>query len=365
MNKDAQKREDSIAHTDHQKTECILECACDDLALEQLFKPPTQGFLGADGAFSVPLSENKSLWIFGDTFVEQPTASMRRGSAFIRNSVATVDRSSESPGKVEFFWDRSQTTPASFFPHDGIHWHWVGTGALADGMLVLFCYKVAPASNFFQFTVADTCLIRVENPLDSPEKWSYEITDLGFGSMRRAFCSAAYVEDGYVYLLGFDSILFKGRSVLARVPVERLKSSPGREAYEYWVHDGSQPRWSSTPDQLVSVLDEGVSESALQRFEDLFVYTTYTPFDPAIRLYTARQLTGPWHGPIHIYDAPEHTKGEKVFTYAAKPHPEFSSKPGEIVLTYAANCSDFETVLNDMDLYYPRFVRAQLRMQQM
>jgi len=332
-----------------------------ELQLETLFKPPKQGFLGADGALSIPLTATKSVWIFGDTFVGEPSASIRRGSTFIRNSVAVLDRSSNPLGEVTFYWDRHSDKPSSFFPHDGIHWHWAGTGTMVDGMLFLFCYKLEPATNFFQFRIVDLCLIRVENPLDCPEQWAFEITDLGFGNLDKGYCSAAYAADGFIYLLGFDHLLMKSRTVLARVSVEALKSHPSRQCFEFWAHGKSGSFWSAEEHNLESILSEGVAESALQRVGDLFVYTTFTPFDPAIRLYFAQDIRGPWEGPIHVYDVPDHQKAKTVFSYAAKPHPELSSDPGEIILTYAANCSDFDRVLDDLELYYPRFVRVRLR----
>ena len=44
-----------------------------------------------------------------------------------------------------------------------------------------------------------------------------------------------------------------------------------------------------------------------------------------------------------------------AFVYAGKAHPELTGAP--LVATYASNAFDFATVVADMSLYYPRFVR--------
>ena len=50
--------------------------------------PYRDGWLGADAAYSVPLADGRSLWLFGDTFVGAEGARDRSGSAMISNSIA-------------------------------------------------------------------------------------------------------------------------------------------------------------------------------------------------------------------------------------------------------------------------------------
>ena len=50
----------------------------------------------------------------------------------------------------------------------------------------------------------------------------------------------------------------------------------------------------------------------------------------------------------------------KPFAYAGKAHPELTDAPGELIVTYAANSSDFWTLFQDARLYWPRFVRVKV-----
>jgi hypothetical protein len=38
-------------------------------------------------------------------------------------------------------------------------------------------------------------------------------------------------------------------------------------------------------------------------------------------------------------------------------HPALS-KPGEVVMTYVVNTKDFWTMFNDLEVYFPRFLRV-------
>src|ERR1700756_4952151 len=67
--------------------------------------PYAEGWLGADDAYSVPLADGKSIWLFGDTFVGDPTTKLRsKSKTMVRNSVGI---STCVPGKgcsMQYFW---------------------------------------------------------------------------------------------------------------------------------------------------------------------------------------------------------------------------------------------------------------------
>ncbi|MBU4446691.1 MAG: hypothetical protein L6422_07935 [Candidatus Marinimicrobia bacterium] len=47
-------------------------------------------------------------------------------------------------------------------------------------------------------------------------------------------------------------------------------------------------------------------------------------------------------------------------TYAAKCHPELSTKPGELIISYVTAPIGVDIENQGMDVYRPRFVRVQL-----
>jgi hypothetical protein len=52
---------------------------------------------------------------------------------------------------------------------------------------------------------------------------------------------------------------------------------------------------------------------------------------------------------------PEESDRPGVLVYAGKVHPEL--RGGALVASYASNSSDFGTLIRDLSLYSPRFVR--------
>ena len=74
----------------------------------------------------------------------------------------------------------------------------------------------------------------------------------------------------------------------------------------------------------------------------------------------APALTGPWGTPVEVYRCPEMGWPAKAFCYAGKAHPELTSAPDELLITYAANSWEFANLFKDARLYWPRFVRVNL-----
>ena len=70
----------------------------------------------------------------------------------------------------------------------------------------------------------------------------------------------------------------------------------------------------------------------------------------------ANSLTGPW-SPLHPFHAPEEMqrKDPGILLYAAKPHPE--QKADGQAMTYCSNTFKVARVLEENDIYFPRFIR--------
>lgn len=331
-------------------------------ALDGMFKPPKGRFLGADAAVSVPLSPEKILWLFGDTFVGKPGAADRVGSAFIRNSIAIYEPNKQD--SVQYYWKEVAGKPDSFFDADEGFFYWPGTGVLFEGELLLFGHKTRDEhdGSFLPFRTVDATLMRIPNPKDSPENWIQNYQNLDMGEDISFYSSGMVVEGEYFYFIGGERGKPFSEMLLARAFIEGIQEGLGKKAYEFWSEDGDKNRWSSSPEHPAKLSIPGVSETTIQYDPEwkLYFVTSYSITNPAINLHYASSLTGPWKGPLKLYDIPEDSLSEKYFSYAAKPHPELSTKQGEIILTYAVNSKDFDGLLKEMHLYYPRFVRVQL-----
>jgi hypothetical protein len=124
--------------------------------------------------------------------------------------------------------------------------------------------------------------------------------------------------------------------------------------------------WGDTPANLVPLFSPGNTETHIQYDPswDRYFVTTYNPFLPTIYLTTAKELTGPWSEPVCIYEIPEHESVSfDIISYAVRPHPELSTRPGELVISYATNSLGSIAPLftvEGLGIYHPRFIRVRL-----
>lgn len=335
-----------------------------DPLFDPMLMPRAEGWLGSDAAWSIPLDENRILWLFGDTLLGKTNGNRRGLDHFINNTIAIQDTSEGLPGSVEYYWQGDAANPHAFFmPENGEGYLWPGIGTMLDGELFLFLYTVAPGGNV-GFQLGKTVMVRVENPLDPPGQWRQISRVLPFGSSTQGFNSALHREGKYLYLMGYDDEIenTSGRqAVLARACVESLVAGDYDQAFEFWVQNESGLEWGDTPENLVPLFTPGVTETGIQHFPEwgLYFCTTYPIFNGDIQITTAPELTGPWRKPVTIYRIPEHHEGNYL-SYAVKAHPELSTRLGEVILTYVVNGAwVLEPVLENINVYYPRFLRLQ------
>jgi len=330
----------------------------------------TNGWLGSDDGESIVLSKQKTLWLFGDTFIGPLSNGVRvAGAPMINSTIGIQDRKKSPPDCLTFYWKEKNGKPASFFPHQAStpgDYYWITKGVMLKGELFLFGYCISggAAEGLLGWTVAGSVLIRVSNPLDPPERWVQKAYPLNFGK-DNTFYSALVVKPPYLYLYG---IVEPRQTALARVRIDDLKAGKLTEAYEYWVNGPKGPHWAREATNCVPQFLPVNSECSVQYEPAWKLYTcfTYDVFIPEIFLTTAKELTGPWSKPVPIYKIPESDRYSfKVMSYAVRQHPELSSRPGEVILTYATNIPNSERELfteEGKEIYIHRFVRAQFEL---
>lgn len=334
-----------------------------DPVYDLMLYPRASGWIGSDVAHSIRLSPEKNLWLFGDTLVGTVTNGKRdTGAAFINNSIAIQDLTSAPPNNVQFYWGPATT---SFFAHQSGtpgNFYWPTMGTMIGNELFIFCYSVIPGGSL-GFSLDNATLIRIPNPLAPPQQWIKRAFDLGINNSIMGFHSAVIVEEPYLYMMGYDG---RGNMVLARAATADLLAGRLSEVFEYWVQGENGPHWDVAPINLVPLFSPSNTETNIH-YEpawDRYFVTTYNPFTPTIYLTTATELTGPWSKPICIYEIPEHeTVSFDIISYAVRPHPELSTRPGELIISYVTNSLGSIAPLfteEGLAVYYPRFIRVQL-----
>lgn len=329
----------------------------------------TEGWIGADGAYSMPLSDRRTLWFFGDTFVGAVRGGKRAGSAMVNNTVGVQDGTGRA-AKLTFPVRRASDKPLSqFVPPEGNGWFWPLAGTVHDGQLLLFLAEIekADGGGAFGFRHVAPWLGVVENPADEPTAWKATYKKLPFGAFTEsrtlAFGSATLAADGFVYVYGIDEKAKAGlgakRLVVARVPAGRLADF---DAWRFlcegkWV---TAAAGLAAPDHPAAALATEFSVSYLAAFQKYVLVSTESGLSDRIVARFADAPEGPWTKPELLYTCPEMKADKKLFTYSAKAHPHLSGD-GELVVSYCVNSFDFARIVNDATLYWPKFVRVPLK----
>jgi hypothetical protein len=319
----------------------------------------TSGWTGSDGAYSIPLSPKRILWLFGDTWIGRVEDGRRVDSRMINNSTAWMDLGGEPA--VRFFWDDSAKDPAALLrPAAAGEWYWPGDGAVVDGKLYLFAHvirhkeKGAPG---FQFDWFADELLRIDNPADEPAKWKIERRRLG----KELKLGVACCFDGD-YLYAFANVPGPHRPLDSPLAVTRIAKSKLAKldvgGFECRAKDG----WTSDLKSAEPIFRDGATEMSVQRLRGIDGWiAVYMPLgisgDIAVR--HAERPEGPWSAPLKVYRCPKEAKD--VFLYAAKGHAELAQRDGQLIVTYCRNIGALGEHVKRPDIYAPQFVEIQLR----
>ena len=325
------------------------------------------GWIGADGDYSIPLKADTTLWLYSDTFVGKVKDGKRLDAVMINNSIA-LQRGTNPP---EFFYGTATNgKPASFIePQSGSPrgYFWLAHGARTVRGLDFFMHRIVTVQpgTPFGFKQVDGWLAHVANPEAAPPQWRITQTQVPFTKIfdkgALIFGGAALPEGEFVYVFGTDSrpeTKQAGRPngmVVARTPAEGL----GEFAQWQFLANGT---WQKDSSKVTPVFPDVGSEFSVSWLPTRRVYAAVYAegIGGRILLRLAPTLAGPWGDPVLVFRCPEMDWPSKAFCYAAKAHPELTSAPDELLITYAANSWDFWNLFKDARLYWPRFVRVRL-----
>jgi hypothetical protein len=339
----------------------VVKSAAPAADLDALFYRE-EGWIGADGAYSVALSPKRTLWLFSDTWVGHIRDGRRTDATIVNNSVGVQEGIGE---RVRYSIARGPDgKPAALIvPADGRGWFWLQAGVADRGRLFLFLNQVEKTDDksVFGFRSFGLWLGTVANPDKPPQLWRVEqvkMPNAVFSNDRILAWGAAVLRVGDdLYVYGTDERRGKGspqrQMVVARVPA----ASVGDFAAWRYFRDGV---WGEDFRNASPLAGDIATEYSVTPFGQryLAIYTE-RGLSPRIMGRTASHPCGPWSAPAVLYECPEMNRDKKLFCYAAKAHPALSSGQ-DLVVSYVVNSFDFWQVAREGKLYWPRFVRVTL-----
>jgi Domain of unknown function (DUF4185) len=323
-----------------------------------------EGWTGADGAYSVALGEDRTLWLFGDTWIGKIRDGRHVDASLINNSVAVQKGTDPATATVRFYYRHANDgRPESFIrPTDGKCWFWMYDGILAPDGLYLFLIELERAEPS-GFRLVGTWLAQIPNPTDAPTDWHIRLKRIPwarFSPSGDLFFGSAILEDGgFYYIFGIDEVVRNGWHdkfmIVARVPKGHLWD------LDQWRFHGDG-KWKPDLGSLTRLCGEMANEYSVSYLERLGQYVAVYTEEGISDFTVARKAPtpyGPWSSPIRLYTCPEAAWGPSIICYAAKGHPSLSSRPDVLIVSYVANSTDFWQMASDAKLYRPRFFQVE------
>ncbi len=310
---------------------------CRDSTYIKLFTRST-GWTGADATYSVDLKNGKTLWMFGDTFIDQVSPNRSRPSfRLINNSLVLQDGT-----VMTTYHGGTSVNPAAFAkPPEPNDWYWPGDATVANGKIYLFMHGFGTDGggmwDFFRTSI-DLFTLNIET-------LAIENTERLFDDPSISWGAALLEDDDYTYVYGVHSSESGKRLYVARTNAD-LSST-----WEYY--DGTE-NWSADASDA-GVIYNGVSEqfSIFKRDGVYYLLTQHNIFGKEIYLLDASSPEGTYSNKRTVYCTPE--TGGNIFTYNAFAHDHIYSD--SLLVSYNVNSFDFNDLLKSADNYRPYFIK--------
>lgn len=347
----------------------------DATKVQQILAPQGQGgWTGGDAAYSVPLPNGSSVWLFGDSLIGKIKGDKRVDARMVHNAIAV-----ESGGKTRFYWGQESADKIKrrqvgnqfgFFGKapDKDCYFWPGDAFLANGKLYVFLHAVR--TNYkkkapFQFEMITDYLAEIQNPLAEPSQWriSKHCLDNHAGWL---LMGVATLQDGeYLYIYSADSgyplfgSLNQNPTILGRISKANLSNFKAADVE--WFGQNPEHPWGTNYHQAQIIIPDGASEMSVVRIngipKELFVFYITSKMD-AVWMRHAQKPQGPWSEAVRVLALPNAPADR--FYYSAKAHPQYSEQKNTVVVTYCTNTKLWGKLFSESGVYIPRALRVKL-----
>ena len=351
--------------------------------------PDQKGWLGADDAYSIPLGNRRSLWLFGDTFIGATANNPRTASSgFIRNSIG-ITTCLDGKCAIEYYWAHMNTAkPDSMFSMPGSDWLWPMDGFVYKGTLYIALMQMhAEGTGAMGFAFSGTQMAVIPNYTAPPDQWlvTYHKLNTGANAVPGVSIVVNHGEEGnpdpenhqgssyaYFFTLVQAETPSAQHLTLLRLPLKQLRAAarPGSSAWEYLRSNSAWGRWPDSDTVLPSdhavVLKPGATEMSVRYHAStkqwIAVYPSSSLKQAEYAISTS--MTHGWSQPKTLYSYPEAQPSNRNYTpnvicYAAKEHVEFEVE-GQLFFTYACNSMKESELFEKTELYYPIVVTMPL-----
>ena len=318
--------------------------------------PDKDGWYGGDGAYSIKLDKERTLWLFGDTFVANEKGRKDRiGMDVVMGTTLAISTCSENGRfNIQYYIKKKNGKFVSSFGEN--EWLWPQDPFIINNVLYVPLLVVKAMLDLkapFNFKIVRHKIARIKNytPAD-PLQWTVDYIDLKEAILPgiEAFAATSVVVQDHVYFYPLYTSVKKTAkatgNILVRIPIDKLDDPA--DSLEY-LHKGGTWEKGLVPDKAMIVLVAGVSELSVRYHADdkkwVAVYMSTKNNGDQLLYQTADKPEGPWtKSKVLIEKIPEIDPkspryDEQNFCYAGKEHIEFA-RERNLVVTYVCNSSE-------------------------
>lgn len=336
-----------------------------DSAVVEYFRR-TSGWIAGDGAFSIPLSDGRTLWVMGDSHINDfnPETGTIPCLFNVHNAgllQAAGDWSHEGTQTLV----GTEKGRESFFTDTAGHerWYWPVAGIQLKDTVYIYFTGVERASGGLGFAVSGKDkLVKLKFP--EMELVGYNSLP-DFGGINFGVGFIPDEESGYVYAYGHRYSQERAQNDMY---VSRFPASNPAARWEVW--DGQA--WSGNYRDARVILEDANSTPMVCRVRDRFLLVNSefsVGCDQGNRIFisVAENPTGPFSSPRPLHTIDDTLQGHYPFFYVPVAHPQFINEQDELLITY--NVNGYGTCLEgckenrmDPDHYRPRGIRVPLKL---
>ncbi|RCH54748.1 hypothetical protein DJ568_09670 [Mucilaginibacter hurinus] len=293
----------------------------------------TSGMIAGDGGYSVALADGRSLWLMGDSHIDDydpatgsiPCIFQVNNSAVLQaaNSWKQEDTktlTSNGPGRKSFF--KSSDDDKDFY--------WPGAGIQVKDTVYVYCsgVKIIGSGVMGFAPTGKHVLAKLKFPemtvkgyitLNIPDK-------MGYGS--------AFIKDGkYIYVYGHKHSFGISDIYVARFPVSNFYAR-----WDYW--DGKS--WQKDPLKSAVIGSTNGGTPMVTKLKNKIVLVgseLSVDCDQGTKIYaaTSTNFTGPFSEKRVIHTIDDRKDGHSPFFYLPAIHSQFSTADKDVLLTYSIN----------------------------
>lgn len=246
--------------------------------------------------------------------------------------------------------------------------YWVVDAFTANNNLYALLGKVGPKlraapNDIFNFSGLGFSLAKISNPFDVPHEWKIELFPLPDFKSSSMEIGCHAIQDEYIYFFVSrnDTSQFLVRKQIDFIDNPELP-------FEYYALN---KKWKQgiNPDDMYEIT-KGFRCNSVNFHPEMKQWVMISDIlfmDNKIKMRSAPALTGPWSGEIVIYEIPEVTPGNSLysksnFCYLAREHIQYyDSKNHVMLLTYDINNTNYSEILSKPKIYTPKIIKVFLR----